>query len=109
MTSLAQKLRHAFAIRPADAPEPRLPEVLERLAVAIVDRGMETPAIIFLESIVPLSFLGSQALHAIWPLVQMAGAGGDLQEVAEALEDRRTVRQLAQRIEELASADRESR
>ena len=106
MSALAQKLRHAFAVRPTRTLDGgRLPPALERLARAIVERGLETPAIIFLESIVPLSFLGSQVLHAAWPLVQMAAAGDDIQEVAEALEDRRTVRLLVDRIEELAVAD----
>ena len=70
---------------------------------------METPAIIFLESTAPLSFLGSQVMHAVWPLIQLAAVGDDFAEVAEALEDRRTVRQLVERIEELAVGDQDRR
>ena len=47
-------------------------------------------------------FLGSQALHAFWPFVKLASIEGDYREVARALEDRRTIRRLATRIEELA-------
>jgi len=86
------------------AEEATLPAALERLAKAAVERRMETPAIILLESIVPVAFLGSQALAAVAPLVRMLGFGDDCGEIALAFEDRRTARLLADRIEELAAA-----
>lgn len=78
--------------------------MLETIARKVVERGMETPAMILLESMVPLSFLGSQAMFAAWPLVKMAADGADYGEVARALEDRATMRLMADRIEELANA-----
>jgi len=102
MSTFVETLRHAFAMRPAG--EPVLTPALERLAKAAVDRRMETPAIILVESLMPVAFLGSQAMAAVAPLVKMLGFGDDCEEVALALEDRRTVRLLADRIEELAAA-----
>jgi len=107
MSELWKKVRHAFSIEPDGAGRDlELPPSLEKVATSVVERGMETPAVIFLESIVPLSFLGSQAMFAAWPLVKMApSAAVSYEEIASALENRATVRLLAARIEELA-ADR---
>jgi hypothetical protein len=102
MATLIETLRHAFAVRPAGAPT--LPPALERLAEAAVARRLETPAIVLLESMVPVVFLGSQALAAAAPLARLLGVADDVDEIALALEDRRTVRLLADRIEALAAA-----
>jgi len=102
---LLKELRHAFAVGPNPAGEKRvLPSSLERLARAIVDRGMETPAIILLETVRPLNFVTGQTMLAAWPLIKMAHDWIDYREVAKALEDRRTLGDLAARIEELAGA-----
>ena len=102
MGRIIAELKHAFAVGPDPSGEPPLPEALERLAVAVVARGMETPAIVFLDSLTPLSFLASQTMHALWPLVRTVARTEDFPAIAEALEDRRTVRVLVDRIEELA-------
>lgn len=101
MPTLADTLRSAFSLRRA-AP-PALPPALERLARAAVERGLETPALILVGSVAPVSFLGSQAAAALVPLARMAGVGDALPEIAAALEDRRTLAALADRIEELAA------
>ncbi len=101
-----KELRHAFAVGPNPASEKRaLPSSLERLAQSIVDRGMETPAIILLESVRPLNFVTGQTMLAAWPLIKMAHDWTDYREVATALEDRRMLGDLTARIEELADAD----
>jgi len=43
-------------------------------------------------------------MAAVAPLAKLLGFGDDCEEIALALEDRRTVRLLADRIEELAAA-----
>ena len=106
MGKIIEQFKHAFAIGPQPGPagEVReLPEFLERIAAGVVDRGLETPAVIALESVIPLNFLGSQVMYAVWPLVKMVADGVDFQEVATALEDRETLRELVMRIEELAA------
>jgi hypothetical protein len=57
MSTFVETLRHAFSMQRAD--EVTLPPALERLARAAVERGMETPAIILVESLTPVAFLGS--------------------------------------------------
>jgi hypothetical protein len=100
MSTLVETLRQAFSLRRAEPPA--LPESLERLAREAVGRGLETPALVLVESIAPLSFLGGQAAFAVSPLARMLGLGGALPEIAAALEDRRILRALADRIERLA-------
>lgn len=97
-------LKHAFGrgIDPSSAPEP-LPESLERLAAAVVERGLEVPAIILLDSLRPLSFFAGQALHALTPLARMAGFEEDCEEIARRLDDREMPGRLARRIEEICA------
>ena len=99
-----EKLKHAFAVGPDPAGEPRaLPPLLEQLAGEIVDRGLETPAEVVLDAIRPASFLAGQAMHALLPFINMTGKGEDYQVIAEALEDRQMVELLLLRIESLAA------
>jgi len=103
VSALIEKLRHAFALgeNPAGADRP-LPQALARLAVQIVDRGMETPAIILVDSMRPLSFLAGQTMQSVWPLIKMAGRFDDYLEVAEALEDRQMIERFVSELERLA-------
>ena len=103
--TIIRGVKHAFAVSPqdeADGEHSDLPAALERLAQLVVDRGLEAPALIFLETVRPLNFLGAQAGQAFMPLIRMLGVEG-LDEAIAALEDRRTLRRLIDRIEELAA------
>ncbi len=102
MNRIVTELKHAFAVDavPVELRE-GLPEPLERLANAVVDRGMEMPATILLETIRPLGFLANQGLIAAWPLAKFTAMQEDYRQIAEALEDRRTLGNLGLRIEEL--------
>jgi hypothetical protein len=103
MKRFLDELKHAFAVdKIPKGQDTRLPEPLDRLAKAVVERGMEAPAIILLETVRPLNFLTGQAMLAAWPLVRMAADGEDYREVAESLEDRRMLGNLVARIEQLA-------
>jgi hypothetical protein len=101
--SFREKWRHAFALEPALPPEEDgLPDVLERFALQVVERRMETPAILFLETVRPLNFIGSQLMFAASPLVGLFRNTHQLNEVACALEHRGAVERLVQRIEQLS-------
>jgi len=102
MKAFFKELRHAFAVEPVAGEEMPLPAALERFAEETVQRGMETPAILLLETGRPLSFLASQVMFAVSPLMRMVTKGGTLNDVAEAMTDRRTVEHLISRIETLA-------
>jgi hypothetical protein len=60
---------------------------------------MTVPAILLLESMKPLSFLGSQALHFFEPMVRSLFSVPDYDRVAALLERRDSVEALLVRIE----------
>jgi len=93
-------LRHAFAVQPETEP-PSIDDVqlLERIADTIVKRGMAAPATIFLESMGPMNFLGSQALHFITPIIDCVLSVKEVEQVARLLERRDTVTRLIAIIE----------
>jgi hypothetical protein len=81
---------------------------MERIADALVKRGMGTPAAMFLESVGPMNFLGSQALHVMTPVIECAFDGKEIERVARLLERRETLSRLVALIETKASVQRAS-
>ena len=73
--------------------------LLERVADAVVKRGMTAPATVFLESLGPMNFLGSQALHFLTPIVEWAFNAKEVEQVARMLERRDTISRLILIIE----------
>lgn len=73
--------------------------LLERIAEVVVKRGMAAPATMFLESVGPMNFLGSQALHFITPIIDCAFNVKEAEQVARLLERRDTVSRLIAVIE----------
>ena len=68
--------------------------LLERVADAVVKRGMAAPATVFLESLGPMNFLGSQALYFLTPIVEWAFHAKEVEQVARLLERRDTISRL---------------
>ncbi len=92
--------RHAFAVSPTPQPlSMEDVELMERVAEVIVKRGMASPATVFLESMGPMSFLGSQALHFVTPIIECAFNVKEVEQVARLLERRETIPQLIAIIE----------
>jgi len=56
-------------VSPEEVPEERRQEIIRVLAKALVERKLTAPAIFFLESVKPLSFVGSQAMVFLQPIV----------------------------------------
>lgn len=73
--------------------------LLERVADAVVKRGMAAPATVFLESLGPMNFLGSQALYFLAPIVEWAFHAKEVEQVAWLLERRDTISRLITLIE----------
>jgi hypothetical protein len=97
-------LRHAFAVQPESQPLAiEDVQVLERIAEVIVKREMAAPATIFLESMGPMNFLGSQALHFFAPIIDCAFNVKEVEQVARLLERRDTVTRLIASIEAKAA------
>jgi hypothetical protein len=68
--------------------------LLDRVADAVVKRGMTAPATVFLESLGPMNFLGSQALYFLTPIVEWAFNAREVEQVARLLERRDTISRL---------------
>jgi hypothetical protein len=74
--------------------------MLDELADAIVKRRLETPALFFLESMRPLSFVGSQMMVFFRPFVQLVWANPRRwDQVQRVLEQRDSVEALARKLE----------
>jgi hypothetical protein len=101
---LRRQLAHAFSTR-AEVQAFALEdlELLQRVADAVVKRGMASPATLFLESLGPMNFLGSQALHFLNPILEFAFDVKELEQVARLLERRDTISRLIALIEEKSS------
>ena len=80
------------------SPE-RQKELLAKIADQIVKRKMTTPAILFFESVKPLSFVGSQALVFLQPIVQAFLNRKEYDEIVLMMEERDNVEKLLLEIE----------
>lgn len=93
-------LSHAFSTRSeAETFTSEDLALLQRIADAVVQRRMAAPAIVFLESLGPMSFLGSQALHFFAPIIELAFSAHEVSQVAALLERRDTTVRLIALIE----------
>lgn len=94
-----------------ELPPERAQLLIEKLAQWVIKHGLETPAILFLESIKPLSFVGSQMflMYAV-PMLGIVIDEHETSEFALLFEDRENVEALLKKIEELArEADRKKK
>ena len=89
------------------APEDKA--LIDGLAGRVVRMGMVVPAILFLESSKPLSFLGSQAMVFFEPFVKTFFTADGYTRLSRLMEDRANVEVLIQRIEALEAEAQEAR
>lgn len=82
--------------------------IIQTLASRIVNSGLETPAVVFLESIYPIATVGSQiAIVVLSPFLMLLGESGDKsQKIIELLGKRENIKQLIQSIENLIEEKR---
>ena len=100
LAQLRAGLRHAFAVQSENQPlAVEDVQLLERIADVIINRRMAAPATMFLESMGPMNFLGSQALHFLTPILDCAFNTKEVEQVARLLERRDTVARLIAIIE----------
>jgi hypothetical protein len=78
--------------------------ILMKLAAKVVAWKMTVPAILFLESVKPLNYIGAQALIFFEPFVQTIFNFKDYDTFREMMERRENVERLLQKIEELDAA-----
>ena len=104
MGKILDAFKHAFAINPTDESDIPLPSCLRYFADEIIKREMEMPAIMFLESTRPLSFLAGQTLFALGPFAPLFKDKNLLQDIGRALEERRNICRLIDYIEKNAQS-----
>ena len=93
-------LDHAFALKdPGASWEPEDDALLDRLAAEVAKRRMQAPAVLFLHSVQPLNFLGSQAMVFLQPVAGMVLSPADWERAARLLERREALSRLAEKIE----------
>lgn len=98
-------LRHAFAVGSSDKPlTAEETALLEKVATTIVRRRMSGPARLFLESAGPMNFLGSQALHFLAPILDLACDAREVELAAHLLERRDAISHLITLIDALDSS-----
>jgi hypothetical protein len=85
----------------------RREEVLNKIAQKVVDLRLTPVAIVMLESGKPLSFVGSQLMVFLQPVVTSLFPFHQYDEVAALLEERSNVEALIQKIEELEDGRRD--
>jgi hypothetical protein len=95
-------LKHAFEVDPPGPAEPSAEErdLIDRLARAVVRRGMTTPAILALECSRNLNFIASQVLVFFAPLVKLIFNRREYSIFTGFLERRGSIPYLCDRIEE---------
>jgi hypothetical protein len=93
-------MRHAFAL---DGPHGPLSEedraLLQRLALTIAARRMGVPALLFLNSIKPLNYIGSQAMAFLRPFLTPLFNRADYERLTHIFERRAGLSALADAIE----------
>jgi len=74
-------------------------KIIEKVAKKVVQWHMAVPAILFIESVKPLNFIGSQILVFFSPIVQSIFTIVDYDKFTAMMEDRRKVELFLREIE----------
>jgi hypothetical protein len=97
--------RHMFSLSSKDKGNegltPQQEEILRKIAEKVVHWKMSVPAILFLESVKPLNYVGSQMMAFFEPFIQTVFSWKDYDEFRRMMEERGTVEKLLQKIEQL--------
>jgi len=92
-----------FPLPPKDRSDgkitPEQDEVLDKVAKKVVQKRMTVPALMFIESVKPLNFIGAQLMVFFEPIVQSLFEFKSYNIFREAIENRDNVEILMQKIE----------
>ena len=90
-------------------PTPEQREAVDRLARFVVRFGLTVPAVLAIEGMRPLGFVGSQFMHLLTPSIGVFLTPDQWNAIAALLEQRRGVDVILERIEELDAEHRRER
>lgn len=86
-------------VKPPDFLTPEQIGLFDQLADKVIERRLAMPAILFLESVRPLNFIGSQAMLFFQPMLRSLFTLRDYDLIQQALERRETIGYLADILE----------
>ena len=99
------KVRRSSSGSQPDVAQPPIPPeeaaIIEKVALKVVQWRMAVPAIIFLESVKPLNYIGAQTMVFFEPIVQSIFTFKDYDIFRLAMERRENIENLLQKIEAL--------
>ncbi|MDI6733555.1 MAG: hypothetical protein QME51_06290 [Planctomycetota bacterium] len=107
--NLWAKMKYAFAI-PDEKDQTFSDEemlLLNKVADMVVKRQLTTPAVLFLESVRPLNFLGSQTMVFFQPIVGLLISTREMEMLSQILERRKSIPLLIELIEKKDNEGRE--
>ena len=96
--------KHAFATGKATLADNEI-DLIRKLADFVVRRNMSVPAVMFLESVRPLNFVGSQAMVFFEPILSRFFTRDEYNKMAIILEKREVIDMLIREIEKKADAN----
>ncbi len=96
-------LKHAFATEGETFADNEI-DLIRKLADFVVRRDMAVPAVMFLESVRPLNFVGSQAMVFFKPILSRFFTRDEYDKIAIILEKREVIDLLIKEIEQRADA-----
>ena len=96
-----ETLSHAFAVKdPHHTWSEEDLALVDRVAREVATRHMQAPALLFLETMRPLNFVGSQVLLFLQPIAGAVLQGIQWERLGAILEQRESIDLLIRRIEE---------
>lgn len=102
-----EKIKFAFRVTPSEPLSEQDLELIGRIAGHIHRRGLAAPAILALQSVKPLNFLGSQVMIAMKPIVEMLISGEEYERFSAIIERRDGFEMFIERIERLESTSKD--
>ena len=90
-------------------PTPEQHQAVDRLARFVVRFGLTVPAVLAIEGMRPLGFVGSQFMHLLTPSIGVFLTPDQWNAIATLLEQRRGVDVILERIEKLDAEHRRER
>lgn len=98
---LVDKIRFAFSTGTVEKFEPssQQKEIVDQVAREVVRRRMAAPALLFLETMRPLNYIGAQAMHYFKPIISAILTTEKYSQFAAFLEHRESVDYLCDRLD----------
>ncbi len=100
MKKIIDGFKHAFATGGVKLEDRDAMALISKLADFVVKRNMSVPAIMFLESVRPLNYVGSQSMVFFKPILSRFFTRDEYDKLATILENREVIDLLIKEIDE---------